>query len=95
MVLGFVAYTSGELTWLYVDPARFRRGLGKRMIRAALARAEHPLVLEVLEGNEAALSFYLSEGFQIIRTANGRLAGNEGFSATAHVLRHRDRIDSS
>jgi ribosomal protein S18 acetylase RimI-like enzyme len=87
-VLGFVAYNDEELTWLYVAPSRFRQGLGRRLVRAALAKAGRPLSLEVLQGNEAALSLYLSEGFRIVRKVSGHLSGNEDFPATAHVLHH-------
>lgn len=87
-VQGFVGWTAGELTWLYVDPARHRRGIARALVRAAVRHAAGPLELDVLVGNEAALALYRSEGFEHVRTLSGRLAGNERFAASAHVLRH-------
>ena len=87
-VLGFVAFHDGELTWLYVDPATQRRGVGRALVRAAVQTSPRPLELEVLLGNDAALALYLAEGFQVLRRADGRLVGNEAFAASAHVLRH-------
>jgi ribosomal protein S18 acetylase RimI-like enzyme len=85
-VEGFVGYTEDELTWLYVNPQLFRRGIATALVRAALETAAGPLSLDVLVGNEAALALYLKEGFRVVKTASGKLAGNEKFPATAHVL---------
>lgn len=85
-VQGFVAYNEDELSWLYVDPSCHRRGIGRALVRAVVQASPHPLSLEVLVGNDAALALYLSEGFTVVRTASGRLAGNERFPATACVL---------
>ena len=90
-VLGFVGYTEDELTWLYVHPSHQRRGVARALVRAAVQASPQPLALDVLVGNEAALQLYLSEGFVIAETISGKLAGNEGFAASAHVLRHPGR----
>lgn len=87
VVAGFAGYTGDELTWLYVDPARCRNGVGRALLRAVLRAAARPLALDVLAGNAAALALYQSEGFHIVETVSGKLAGNEQFAATAHVLR--------
>ena len=87
-VLGFAAYTEEELTWLYVDPRRYRQGVGRRLVRAVVQASKRPLSLDVLVGNEAALALYLSEGFSGVKQVSGKLAGNERFPATAHVLRY-------
>lgn len=86
-VAGFAGYTDEELTWLYVDPVRFRQGIGRALVMAVLRDAGKPLALDVLTGNAAALALYLSAGFTIIDTISGKLAGNEQFAASAHVLR--------
>jgi ribosomal protein S18 acetylase RimI-like enzyme len=85
-VLGFAAYTEEELTWLYVDPHCHRQGIGRRLVRAVVTASPNPLSLDVLVGNEAALSLYLSEGFRVVKQVSGKLAGNESFPATANVL---------
>ena len=86
-VAGFAGYTDDEVTWLYVDPARFRQGIGRALVEAVLRAAGKPLALDVLTGNTAALALYLSAGFTIVETISGKLAGNEQFAASAHVLR--------
>lgn len=89
-VVGFAAYDDGELTWLYVDPARYRRGVGRALLRHALAEAGGDHVeTTVLEGNPAALGLYLAEGFTLVETRAGRLAGNESFAATGHIMEWR------
>jgi ribosomal protein S18 acetylase RimI-like enzyme len=56
------------VTRLYVLPACQRRGVGKRLLQAAIAR--HPLSalvrLEAKAGNDGALAFYRREGFQAV-----------------------------
>jgi ribosomal protein S18 acetylase RimI-like enzyme len=90
-VRGFAAYTQEELTWLYVDPRYYRQGIGRCLIRAVIKASPNPLSLEVLVGNDAALSLYRSEGFSVVEQVSGKLAGNESFAATAHVLKHLPR----
>jgi ribosomal protein S18 acetylase RimI-like enzyme len=91
-VRGFAAYTREELTWLYVDPRYYRQGIGRRLVRAVLNASPNPLSLEVLVGNEAALSLYRSEGFNVIEQVSGKLAGNESFPATAYVLSFKGAV---
>jgi len=85
-VCGFTAYTDGELTWLYVEPAKYKRGIGRALLRHAIDASSGTLSTEVLVGNEPALSLYRSEGFQILRRVGGKLAGNEGFAASGYAL---------
>ena len=88
-VEGFVAFSQDELTWLYVDPRVYRRGIGRALLRYAIERAGDRFSVEVLEGNEPALQLYLSEGFGIIKKSKGRLAGNEAFEASGYMLERR------
>lgn len=85
-VVGFVAWTADELTWLYVDPSHYHQGVGRALLRHALAALKSPVTAEVLTGNEVALALYLSEGFRVLRRSDGRLVGNEAFPASAFVL---------
>lgn len=85
-IKGFAAYTTEEVTWLYVDPRYYRQGIGRCLVRAVVKASPRPLSLDVLAGNEAALALYLSEGFAVTRKVSGKLAGNESFPATAYVL---------
>jgi ribosomal protein S18 acetylase RimI-like enzyme len=84
-VAGFLAGTSDEITWMYIDPALQRRGVGRALVRHVLARASGPVRLEVLDGNPAR-AFYERLGFVVESTTTGRLAGNEAYSATGHTM---------
>lgn len=86
-VAGFVAVSADEVTWLYVDPDRARRGIGRALLRHALTRCGPVATTTVLAGNAPALALYQAEGFVIAETTRGRLAGNEAFAATGHLLR--------
>lgn len=89
-VVGFVAYTGQELAWLYVDPARMGRGIGRQLAAHAMARAKgRPLAVEVLAGNTPALALYQSLGFKTAETASGRMPGNEAFAVTVHCMELR------
>ena len=87
-IAGFVAFTSEELAWLYVDPAWYRRGIGTALIRAALGETRAPLNAEVLAGNDAAVALYRRSGFAVAGHANGRMPGNERFTVSVTVLSH-------
>lgn len=88
-VEGFVAFSRDELTWLYVDPGVYRCGIGRTLLRYAIEHAGDRISTEVLVGNEPALQLYLSEGFSITQTINGRLCGNDAFAASGYVLERR------
>ena len=89
-VVGFVAYAHAEVTWMYVHPEAQGRGVGRALLRHTLAHAddfggEGRVTVTVLEGNPAR-KLYESEGFRLVETRRGALAGNERFTATGHVL---------
>jgi ribosomal protein S18 acetylase RimI-like enzyme len=70
----------------YVDPTRYRQGIGRQLLRHAINASAGSLSTEVLVGNDTALALYLSEGFKIERRVDGKLTGNEAFSAAGYVL---------
>lgn len=86
-IVGFVAYTPNELTWLYVDPALQRRGYGRCLLRHALVQGDVVVTTEALVGNDNALNLYLSEGFEIEERREGTLSGNPAFRAAANILK--------
>ncbi|MDJ0571730.1 MAG: GNAT family N-acetyltransferase [Pleurocapsa sp. MO_192.B19] len=88
LVVGFVAIDSEMtwITWLYVLPDRYRQGIGRRLLRQAIANCKTVVYTSVLSGNNAAQNLYQSEGFEIIETKTGKLCGNESFLATGHIL---------
>lgn len=88
MAAGFVAFSAAELGWLYVDPALSRCGIGSALVNFALPRMQPDAGIEVLAGNEPALSLYARFGFAVDATETGVMPGNESFHVTVHVL-HR------
>ena len=84
-VAGFIAGSREEITWAYVDPAQYRRGIGRALVGHMLSLAAGPVELEVLDGNSAR-AFYESLGFVLEGTTTGKLAGNEAFPATGHTM---------
>jgi ribosomal protein S18 acetylase RimI-like enzyme len=67
-VEGFVAFNpqTAEIGALYVDPPRFRTGVGSGLLDAAHERlaGKPEIVLWVLEGNDAARAFYERHGYE-------------------------------
>ncbi|MFG3496766.1 GNAT family N-acetyltransferase [Streptomyces sp. NPDC047886] len=88
-VVGFVALADDEVTWLYVEPARYGQGAGTALLRHAVDHGGPRVETTVLAGNRRALDLYLREGFVIVETKEGRLAGNETFPATGHIMELR------
>lgn len=91
-VRGFVAFTADELTWLYVEPTQYRKGIGWALVRHAIQAAAATMKTEVLAGNQAALALYLSEGFQILNRVDGKLAGNEASAASGYVMQRTQGV---
>ena len=86
---GFIAYSDEELAWLYVDPKFYRKGVGRALVRHAVADSAPTIEIELLEGNTPALELYLSEGFEIAKRVEGQLVGNEDFAAVGFVLKRK------
>ncbi len=86
LVLGFIAYSQDELTWLYVDPSFYRMGVGRLLTRSVLEARPGGICIEVLQGNDAALKFYKSIGFVESKVVNGKMPGNEQYLVTVHCL---------
>ena len=64
--IGFLAYRSGCIEGLFVDPRHHRRGIGGFLVAYAQALAVGPLRLDVNEGNPGAIDFYRSQGFVVV-----------------------------
>jgi len=86
-VLGFVAFSPGELAWLYVHPRAHRRGVGTRLVHAAITATQGNLSVEILKGNDVAVALYKKAGFQEHGQSSGRMPGNEAFEVTVTELR--------
>tara|TARA_R110002072_G_scaffold64_13_gene499 strand:- start:36528 stop:37022 length:495 start_codon:yes stop_codon:yes gene_type:complete len=83
-VIGFIGIQPQEIGWLYVDPAYFRQGAGRRLLTHALNQIsgqekEREIEVHVLDGNDGARKLYESAGFF---EANRFDVKNNGYSCT-------------
>lgn len=64
--LGFMAMDANKVEALFMDPARFGTGGGKRLLIFAREKTprDTPLLVDVNEDNPGALGFYLHLGFR-------------------------------
>lgn len=74
-VVGFVGVDGTYLSWLYVAPAFYRRGIGRQLLRWGIQCIGPQAWTIALAGNSRARKLYESEGFRVIRTYEGQNAG--------------------
>ncbi len=74
-VVGLVAWRdrgewrdSGYLSWLYVDPAFHRHGIGTRLLAEAMSALDDQAWTLTKLGNDPAINLYLKHGMQIVRS---------------------------
>jgi ribosomal protein S18 acetylase RimI-like enzyme len=75
-VVGFVGTDGTYLSWLYVDPAYYRQGIGRRLLRLGLERIGPQAWTVALAANVRARRLYESEGFLVVRTYQGSNAAH-------------------
>ena len=80
-IVGFAGVDDPYLAWLYVDPAYYRRGIGRALLWHCMARLSEDAWTQACGNNDAALSLYRSEGFVIESLSTGDNAGYKGPSA--------------
>ena len=74
-VVGFVGVEENLLSWLYVDPDHFGKGIGRELLQLGLELTGPKAWTVVLSGNSRARQLYASEGFQVVHTFEGSNAG--------------------
>jgi ribosomal protein S18 acetylase RimI-like enzyme len=85
-VAGFVAATDTEITWLYVDPAKYRQGVGGQLLRHAITQCGPVVHVMVLAQNAAARALYEREGFVVTKTFALNFAEGEQYTAEGAIL---------
>src|SRR5207245_1008865 len=74
-VVGFASHRGAYVTWMYVDPAWRRRGVGAALMRTVLVRTGKDAWLNTLAGNAAAVAFYRKWGFVAVKEMPGSCDG--------------------
>ena len=80
-VIAFAGIDVPYLAWMYVDPAHYREGTGRALLRHCMTRLGDDAWTLACGANQAALALYLDEGFVIEHRDMGINAGYEGPSA--------------
>lgn len=78
-VVGFIGIDGDDIGWLYVDPDKTRRGIGRYLVQQALGHIKGRAGVYVLDGNARAINLYLGEGFKIIDRFKSK---NNGYPCT-------------
>ncbi len=86
-VNGFISFEKSEITWLYVDPKNYGKGLGSLLLKTSLSHCDKKVEVEVLHNNARSIAFYEKHGFRIVKKMEGVLEGNEKYKATAYLMR--------
>jgi len=77
-VVGFAGVDDPYLAWLYVEPAHYRRGIGRALLRHCLARLSDDAWTQACGNNGAALALDRGESFVIESRYIGENAGFPG-----------------
>lgn len=88
---GFIAFNKNEITWLYVEPKHYQKGIGSALLNAALNNCGEWVQVEVLHKNESAILFYKKHGFEIIEKKDGVLEGNEQYKTAGYLMKFDNR----
>ncbi len=74
-VVGFVSWHGAYVTWLYVDPAHHRSGVGRMLMEAAVQRIGPHAWLNTMVGNQPAVGLYQTMGMEIVKEWSGTCDG--------------------
>ena len=74
-VVGFIGVDESLLSWLYVDPNYFGKGIGRELLQLGLELTDLAAWTVVTAGNIRARQLYASEGFHVVHIFEGATAG--------------------
>jgi [ribosomal protein S18]-alanine N-acetyltransferase len=74
-VAGFISWNGAYITWLYVDPAFQRRGIGRQLLQHALRLIGPEAWTTMIAGNEPALRLYRGAGMEVVWTRRSECDG--------------------
>ena len=74
-IVGFLDYLDTQISFLMVDPAHHRHGVGSRLAGEAITAIGERAWLLCSKDNTGALAFYKHKGFRICGERRGRMFG--------------------
>lgn len=89
-VVGYIAFTDGEVSKLYLDPSVQGQGLGKTLLDIAKAKND-VLSLWTYQINKNAQRFYEKQGFVAVEETDGET--NEESKPDIRLEWHREKQD--
>jgi ribosomal protein S18 acetylase RimI-like enzyme len=85
---GFAGFDGNYIGWLFVEPAAFRKGIGRVLLRHLVTRMNGEPWLWALKTNHGAIHLYESEDFEIVEE---RPSQNGGMPCVAVKLAQRKK----
>lgn len=74
-IKGFIGLNRNVVSWLFVHPKYRRQGIAKKLLTKLTEECNDTLKLNVTKNNHAALSLYLSFGFNVYEELEGKMYG--------------------
>jgi GNAT superfamily N-acetyltransferase len=75
-VVGFITIRGDEIQWLYIDPERHRRGIGRALVAHVMLILGDDAFVLAGEENAAAMAFYRALGFTVSARFPGCVQGH-------------------
>ncbi|MBI5589038.1 MAG: GNAT family N-acetyltransferase [Deltaproteobacteria bacterium] len=74
---GFIGLKGHVISWLFVHPKHRRQGIARNLLTKMIEKCNDTLKLNVTKNNHAALSLYLSLGFNVYEELEGKMYGKK------------------
>ncbi len=74
-ILGYIGYRQELISFLFVDPAHYQRGIGSRLLAHVLPLMGNKAWLLVAKTNRAAVALYRKSGFTVAEEFTGKYNG--------------------
>ena len=85
-VVGFVAIGEDEVTWLYIDPSHYKKGIGTSLLRFAIDQCGNKITVSVLSENKPAMNLYIKQGFKLVEKRKVKFRCNDNLKAILLIL---------
>jgi GNAT superfamily N-acetyltransferase len=74
---GFIGLKGNVISWLFVHPDNRRQGIAMKLLTKLINECNHPLKLNMVKSNRAAMSLYLDMGFSVSEEFEGEMYGRK------------------